>query len=253
MTGAAAGTILDLSGRTILVSGAAGDIGSAICRTAAARGAHLLLVDLPSQKLRELALELSAAVCEVDLRNATHLKKQLSRLMADEVPNAAVAVAGVNSRHPFTDLDLEDWDRVHDITLRGCFLVVQQVSAAMLASNQAGSIVTVSSIGAWQPHRGLSHYEAAKAGVVALTRAAALELGGAGIRVNSVAPGVVDTAMTADTLRDSAYRDRRLARVPIGRFGTPQDVAEPVCFLLSDAAAWMTGSVVVVDGGQSVA
>lgn len=239
--------------RSVLVCGAAGDIGAAIARLLAATGHALLLADLPSERLDALGRELGAPVLGLDLRDRDAAEGVLERALVDADLDGAVSVSGVNTRRRFTEVPAEEWDRVQEVTLRGTFVVLQCVARAMRRRGRAGSIVTISSIGAWRPHTGLAHYEAAKAGVEALTRAAALDLADDRIRVNSVAPGVVDTAMTAATLADEEYRGRRLARIPLGRFGRPDDVAECVRFLLGDGASWMTGSTLVLDGGQSIA
>ena len=122
----------------------------------------------------------------------------------------------------------------------------------MVEHGVRGSIVNVSSISAWQPFAGIAHYGAAKAAVIGLTKSAALELAGQGIRVNAVAPGVIATQLTAPTMADPEKRASRLNRIPSGRFGTPEDIAAAVEFLLSDRASFITGEVLTVDGGQSL-
>ena len=241
-----------LDGRTILVTGAAGDIGRAVARSCVARGADVLLTDLPSERLEKLARELGARSAAADLSDANQAQRAVRKLVEHAVPDGLVTAAGMNTRTPLLDLKLEEWDQVQHINLRGTFFSIQEVARAMLEAGSEGSIVAVGSIGAWQPYPGLGHYEAAKAGVLALTRAWAMSLAPHRIRVNAVAPGVIDTTMTRTTLADAQTRSERLARIPLDRFGTPNDVAQGVCHLLSDAASWMTGTTLTIDGGQSV-
>lgn len=241
-----------LNGRTILVTGAAGDIGSAVARFCVTQGADVLLTDLPSKGLDQLAEELDARSVAADLGDASEARCAVRELVEHAAPDGLVTAAGMNTRTSLIDMSLEEWDKVQHVNLRGTFVVVQEVARAMLEAGSDGSIVTVGSIGAWQPYPGLGHYEAAKAAVLALTRAWAMSLAPHQIRVNAVAPGVIDTSMTRTTLADAQTRSERLARIPLDRFGTPHDVAHGVCYLLSNAAAWMTGTTLTIDGGQSV-
>jgi NAD(P)-dependent dehydrogenase (short-subunit alcohol dehydrogenase family) len=111
-------------------------------------------------------------------------------------------------------------------------------------------VINIASLGAFQPYPGIGHYEAAEAGVIALTRAAALELAPHRIRVNAIAPGVIETPLTAANLANPETRSARLSRIPLGRFGRPEDVANLAVVLASDESAFMTGTVVIADGGQ---
>lgn len=241
-----------LEGRVILVTGAGGDIGSAAARACAERGAKLLLTDLPSEQLRRVSAEMDAPAAAVDLSDPWQVAHALATLMDHATPDGLVHAAGMNTRTSLLDLPVGEWDMVQSVNVRGAFLTMQAVARAMITAGRRGSLVAVGSIGAWAPYPGLGHYEAAKAGVHALVRAWASTLATHKIRVNAVAPGVIDTAMTATTLADPPTRQARLSRIPLQRFGTPNDVAEAVCFLLSDASDWLTGTTITVDGGQSV-
>lgn len=165
-----------LDGRTILVTGAAGGIGTAVARSCAARGARLFLTDLPSDRLDDLAQELGAPSASADLANADQAQRAIAEVMEYGTPDGLVTAAGMNTRTPMLELPLSEWDQVQSVNLRGTFIAIQAVARAMLGSSHPGSIVAVGSIGAWQPYPGLGHYEVAKAGVHALVRAWAVAL-----------------------------------------------------------------------------
>lgn len=241
-----------LDGRTLVVTGAGGDIGGAVARECAARGARVLLTDLPSDRLLALAEELDTPSAEADITDEGETRRALNTLTSTCAVDGLVAAAGMNTRTPILDLPVEEWDRAQAVNLRGTFLVSQAVARLMVRDGRPGSMVMVGSIGAWQPYPGLSHYEVAKAGAHALVRAWAVALAPHNIRVNAVAPGVVDTTMTRATLADPAKRRDRLGRIPLNRFGTPEDIAEAVCYLLAEASAWTTGTIMTVDGGQTI-
>jgi NAD(P)-dependent dehydrogenase (short-subunit alcohol dehydrogenase family) len=161
--------------------------------------------------------------------------------------------AGVTSRSPFEDLPLEDWERALRVNLTGTYLCSKHAARAMIAQG-GGSIVNMASISALVGNRGgdNSHYCATKGGVIALTRSLAVEWARHKIRVNALAPGYCVTPMTDRLkLRDPAFYSELVGRVPLGRFGSGQDLAGAIVYLASDASAYVSGSVLVVDGGYT--
>jgi NAD(P)-dependent dehydrogenase (short-subunit alcohol dehydrogenase family) len=165
--------------------------------------------------------------------------------------DAAVCNAGFAKRQPFLDITLADWDRAQAVNLRGVFLV-SQAAARHMVNTGGGAIVHVSSSTVHRPTLNTADYTAAKAGVEALTRSMAVELGKHGIRVNAVAPGLTATDMNREALKDPAFTSSRLERIPLRRIGEPEDIAGAVIFLLSDDARYVTGATVRVDAGLSI-
>ena len=163
----------------------------------------------------------------------------------------AVANAGVERTARLLDVTDEQWDAVLDVNLRGAFLLTQEAARVMVDAG-GGRVVLVASTNAYAPEAGSLAYNVSKAGVVGLARAAALELARDGVTVNAVGPGLVRTDMTAAVVDDPRTASWYLERIPAGRFGTAAEVAGAVAYLLSDDAAWVTGTHLVLDGGQTL-
>lgn len=238
---------------TALVTGGSGDLGRAICQALALAG-HYVAVHCHRHPGR--AAEVidairgsggAADLYEEDLHRPEAADALVSRVVAERggigvlVNNAGIIRDGLLFAMSDEDLAL-----VLDLNLASAFRMTRAAARHMLA-RKAGVIINVSSAAATKPNRGQSNYAAAKAGLEGFTRAMAVELASKGIRVNAVAPGVIDSEMTR-TLREMAA-DQILARIPLGRFGTPADVAEAVRFLASPSARYITGEVLHVDGG----
>jgi NAD(P)-dependent dehydrogenase (short-subunit alcohol dehydrogenase family) len=145
--------------------------------------------------------------------------------------------------------DLDTWRRLMAVNVEGALSVIQAAAGVMLRGDRPGSIVTITSINAEQPVRGMAAYSASKAALISLTQVAALELAPAGIRVNAVTPGVTETAMLAPVLADPQVRQEFVARTPAGRIGIPADIAQAVVFCCSPESYWVNGQVIHVDGG----
>jgi 3-oxoacyl-[acyl-carrier protein] reductase len=242
------GRLLDVTDRVVVVTGVSGGIGQGIARRFAEAGASLVLHCRHDRAAAEvLAAELGerATVVAGDL---------LQPGVADDVATAAVerfghldawiSNAGVQPVGGLMEMDHAAFRAVVDGNLTTAFLATQAAATRMVGG---GAVVNVASIEALQPAPGHSHYAAAKAAVIAHTRAAALELGPSGVRVNAVAPGLIDRHGLADAWPEGV--ERWLAACPLGRLGQPEDVADACLFLASDAARWITGAVLVVDGG----
>ena len=160
--------------------------------------------------------------------------------------------AGIVRFGPLLDATLDDWRAVVDVNLTGTFVAARAVARRMVAAGRPGSIVTITSMNGVAPGPNAGAYGATKAGVARLTQQMALEWGPHGIRANAVAPGLIDAGMSEPIYADPDIRQRRSDRVPLGRLGRSDDVAAVVLFLLSEAAGYVTGTEVLVDGGVTM-
>ena len=243
MTGQAAG---QAGARTAVVTGAAGGIGQAICRRLAADGFAVAGLDLREPDLSELP---GARAYSVNIRDADSVRQAADRIRTDlGAPWLLVNAAGVFSIQYVTDLREEEWDRILDTNLKGPFLTCREFLPAMIEARD-GCIVNIASTAGVRGGRKRAAYCASKGGLVLLTRSLAVDHGRDGIRVNCVCPGLIDTEM-ADWIRhDAAAMADFSASTPAGRIGQPADIADAVCFLASDRAGYLQGSVIMVDGG----
>jgi 3-oxoacyl-[acyl-carrier protein] reductase len=147
-------------------------------------------------------------------------------------------------------MDLSDWERVHDVNLKGAFLCTR-AAAELMMLHHAGKIINIASVGAIRGGRGQTNYASSKGGLLAFTRACAVELGSKGIQVNAILPGMIQTDMSRQVRKRAG--ETLLERIPMGRFGEPTEVAHLVVFLASDRSDYITGQAIAVDGGFSVA
>ncbi len=243
MTSQAAG---QAAARTAVVTGAAGGIGQAICRRLAADGFAVAGLDLREPDLSEVP---GGRAYSVDIRDAGSVRQAADRIRTDlGAPWLLVNAAGVFSIQYVTDLREEEWDRILDTNLKGPFLTCREFLPAMIEARD-GCIVNIASTAGVRGGRKRAAYCASKGGLVLLTRSLAVDHGRDGIRVNCVCPGLIDTEM-ADWIRhDAAAMADFSASTPAGRIGQPADIADAVCFLASDRAGYLQGSVIMVDGG----
>lgn len=241
-----------LTGRVAVLTGGASGIGRRTAELFADEGAMVVIGDRNEVLLEEVRTAIGGHRCAtavIDVTQEPDLER-LVTLAGERFGKVDVAVnsAGIGTLGPVHDHPAESWRAVIDVCLTGVFLAVKHEARVMLDQGGGGVIVNLASIYGRQPGEGMVAYCCAKAGVEMLTRVAALELGPRGVRVNAIAPGFVETPMTAPTQPKSraAYIDA----IPLGRPGQPDDVARAALFLASDDAAWVNGETLVVDGGE---
>jgi NAD(P)-dependent dehydrogenase (short-subunit alcohol dehydrogenase family) len=249
----------DLSERVALVTGGAQGIGAAICRSLADCGASVAILDVQAEKVQAFAAELARETARdvlgvaCDVRDTDQVAAAIEHVV-ERFGQIDILVnnAAIHRRGTPTDFRPEDLDEVFAINLTGCYRVLGAVGKVMLA-RQRGAIVNVSALGGGLMGlgRGGSIYGITKGGLVALTRDLAAEWGKHGIRVNAVAPGWIRTPMTTALQNDPGRSAKVLERVPLRRWGEPSDVAGVVAFLVSDAAAYVTGCTIPIDGGAA--
>ena len=253
------GFAFPLDGRVVLVTGGASGIGKATVLMALAGGAKVAAVDINQDALVTLRGEAAAAgdrlITDVmDVTDRICVEKSIAKIK--EVLgtiDGLVCSAGISMEMPLLDVTPDLWNRVVDLNLDGTFYVAQAMARDLIASGRPGSIVTIATAQAFRGRRNSVAYVASKAGVSGLTKALALDLAPNGIRVNCVAPGAVDTPLMRSVVEKApGGAEESLSRIPMGRFGQPEDLAASVCFLLSDAAAWTTGQTLHVNGGSLI-
>ena len=242
--------LLDLRERAVLVTGSGGGIGAGIARRLHAAGARVAVHYTQGRAAAEtLARDLGDRACVV----SGDVERDAERLCADAVAafgrlDAVVNNAGIQPVAPLLELGSDDVREMLRVNVAGVAAVTRAAALHMIGRGDGGAIVNVGSIEGLAPAAGHSHYAAAKAAVLMHTRAAALELGPQRIRVNAVAPGLIDRAGLAEAWPDGVQR--WLDACPLGRLGTAGDIGDAVLFLLSDGARWITGATLVVDGGM---
>ena len=246
----------DFTGRTVVVTGAGNGIGAACARLFAASGANLALWDRDDPAMQALAAELDpegarvrAVHCDVSRR--VDVEGALgATLAAFAGVDILINNAGIFRAADFLDVREDDWDAVIGVNLKGAFLVGQAVARAM-AERGGGAIVNMSSVNGVTAIPSIASYNASKGGIDQLTRAMSLALADMGIRVNAVAPGTIATDLARRAVLGSdEAKARIMSRTPMRRLGDPAEVAAVCAFLASDAASYMTGQVVYVDGGR---
>jgi 2-hydroxycyclohexanecarboxyl-CoA dehydrogenase len=244
--------------RVAVVTGAASGMGRAIARHLASRGDRVGLLDLQAEAALAAAQDLretgaSAVGVETDVTDRRAVEAALDKVRAELGPvRIMITAAGLDAFEPFTEITPESWERLVAVNLTGTFHCLQAAVPDMLEAGW-GRMVTISSSSAQSGSAHMAHYVAAKAGVIGLTRALGLELARHGITVNCIPPGMIDTPMLrrAEADGDVGNLEKLASRmIPVGRIGTPEEVAATCAFLCSDEAGFITGQVVGVNGGM---
>ena len=251
---------MSLEGHNIIVTGAGQGIGYAVARLIVDLGGKVIVVDMQGDRVNALADSLGSKSAEAHVGSVAD--PNFVQAMVDQVAQKHGAIhglvnnAGIVRAAMINKMSVATWQQVIDVNLSGVFYCLQAVGRHMVERIEAGdtspaSIVNISSDAGRRGTIGQINYGAAKSGVLGITMSAAREWAAKSIRVNSICFGVVETPMT-ETIRSEKFRDRILAQVPMGRFSNPEEVSQPVCFLLSPAASYITGQHLSVNGGYTI-
>lgn len=246
-----------LEGRVAVVVGAAQGIGQATAAALGGLGAHLVVMDRNAEGIQRAVSGLekdgfTASGEVVDVAHSEQVRHAMAKVTADfGAFDIFVNCAGVACHGDSLELDDNEWDRVMSINLAGAFWCAREAGRQMIGLGKPGSIVTIGSISGEVANvpQHQTAYNASKAGVHTMTKCLAVEWAKSGIRVNAIAPGYVETELTRGGLENPVWAARWADLTPMGRVAQPQEIASVAAFLSSDAAAYMTGSIVVVDGG----
>lgn len=244
----------DLEGRVAAIVGAGSGIGEAVARGAGALGARVACLDVDTGKAEAVAAAIgeaggSASSGGVDIRDGSAVAACFEGLKKEHGSlDVVICTPSINVRKKILDYSEEEFARVIDVNLKGNFNVLQAAGRVMTAQG-SGSIVLFSSIRSQVIEPGQAVYASTKAGIAQLARTAAAEFAPHGVRVNALAPGVVDTPLTAPIKAQKEWYDAYSAKSILNRWASPEEIARPTLFLASDAASYMTGAVLFVDGG----
>ncbi|TNB69461.1 SDR family oxidoreductase [Arthrobacter sp. BB-1] len=242
-----------LDGKKALVTGAARGLGKAIADGLAESGATVYGTSRDAESARLITERYGTPAFPVDITEPTQILQFAEDLMQESGGiDLLVNNAGVNVPKPALELTVEDWDTVFDTNLKGSFFLTTALARQWIKAGTQGAVVNVASQAGIVGIEERAAYGTSKAGLIHLTKILALEWARSGIRVNAVAPTFVRTELTASTLSRPDWAAELLSRIPIGRFGEPEDIAGAVAFLLSDAASLITGHTLAIDGGYTI-
>lgn len=247
--------LFSVQDQVVLVSGGSRGIGRSLAEGFVQRGARVLITGREEATLRDTAKELSTGQYPVEYLVCDVARPEQIPEMVQQVVSRAgridclLNVAGVNVRKRAEDYSIDEFDKIIDINLKGAFLVAQAVGRQMIAQRTGGSILNIDSLNSFRPLKGVQPYAMSKAAVSAMTRGLAMEWGEHGIRVNSLAPGFILTDLTRKLWSDPTMQAWNEANCPMKRLGQPEDMIGTAIFLASDAAKFLTGQVIYVDGG----
>jgi 3-oxoacyl-[acyl-carrier protein] reductase len=246
---------LDLKGRVAIVTGGAQGIGKSIATQLALAGAKVVIADVMEEKAKSTAEEISkkgseAIFITVDVSSLSSVEQMVKKTL-DKFGRIDILVnnAGITRDALVMRMKEEDWDLVLDINLKGAFNCIKIVSPIMM-KQKYGKIVNIASIVGINGNVGQANYSASKGGLIALTKTCAKELASRQINVNAVAPGFIQTSMTERL--STEVKEKLSSQIPLGKIGSPEDVASVVLFLVSEKASYITGEVIRVDGGMAM-
>ncbi|GKZ94008.1 putative PKS/NRPS-like protein biosynthetic cluster [Aspergillus niger] len=249
-------SLFSLSGKTALITGGTRGIGQAIALGLAEHGADLILVQRSTNVSdTQPAVERLGRRCEVvqcDLADREQVEGLISRVVATHAIDILVNCAAIQHRSPAEDYATHHYEAIMQTNLTAPFILCRDIARHWISQGQRGKIINVASVASFQGGINVSGYVGSKGGLLQLTRAFSNEWAGRGINVNAIAPGYIETDMTADTLtepRYAAYRDSIIPRIPVGRWGKPEDMKGVAVFLASQASNYVSGEAIVVDGG----
>lgn len=245
--------MIDLTNKTAIVTGAGRGIGKVIALKLASFGANIVVNDIPSsadadETAKEIeAMGRGALVCKGDVRNFDDVSEMVKKTL-DKFGTVDILInnAGITRDNLIMRMDEKDFDDVIAINLKGAFNCIKAVTRPMM-KQRSGAIVNMASVVGIMGNAGQANYSASKAGLIGLTKSTAKELSSRGIRANAIAPGFIESLMT-DKLPENV-KDEYFKAIPLGRFGTAEDIANTAAFLVSDMASYITGQVIHIDGG----
>ena len=245
--------VAPLGGKTAIVTGSGRGLGRSIALKLAQMGANIVLNDIEASDAIDatyagfLEMGFKTAVSKGDVRRQDDVKA-LCKTAMDAFGSIDILVnnAGITRDKPIPLMSEDDWDDVLDINLKGAFICTKAVSRQMIRQ-RSGKIINVASVAGVMGNPGQANYSASKAGLIGLTKSTAKELASRGVTCNAVAPGVIVSQMT-DALAEKV-KENYLQNIPLGRFGTPEDVADVIGFLATDMSSYVTGQVINIDGG----
>ena len=247
-------SMFDLDGKSALVVGAGSGIGEASAQGLAAFGASVVCADMDAEAAQNTAGEISsegakAEALELDMTDPSSVDAAVERV---GTPDVLVSTPSVNVRKPVLEITDEEFDRIVDLNLKGTFRLIRNFGRGM-AERGSGSIIAFSSIRGQVVEPGQGIYAATKAGTVQMLRALASEVGPLGVRVNAIAPGIVETPLTAQIKDSPDWYDSYAAKSIFGRWAQPHEMVAMVVYLASEASSYVTGAFMLVDGGWTAA
>ena len=237
---------MNFHGSNVVVTGSANGIGLAICRNMVAAGGRVWIFDVESENPAEVAERIGAQACIADVTDRSSLERAFAQVPA---PDVVVVNAGTGGLASVDETTPERWNRTLAVNLTGAFQTLQ-IAGQRMKSALKGSIVLMASTNSFDGEPDLVAYNASKAGLLGILHTAANEWGPHGIRVNAVCPGLIRTRLTASSFSNPEILSEYFKHIPLGRGGEPEEVAKAVMFLASDLASYITGTTLVVDGGQ---